>query len=100
MAMVTPTTHTCGFVTAAKFGVIRIDLNSSKDFGTGKETKCSFAIANELPVEIKTSFKTIPAITAISAPGTNFNFFKKGTFSQAINITNETNEITTAPKWM
>jgi hypothetical protein len=28
----------------------------------------------------------MPEITAINAPGINFNFFKKGTLSQAINI--------------
>jgi hypothetical protein len=38
------------------------------------------------PDKIKISFSTMPEITAINAPGINFNFFKKGTLSQAINI--------------
>jgi len=98
MAIVTATTQTCGFVIAAKFGVTRIDLNSSKDFGTGKETKCSFAIAKELPVDIKNSFNNTPKITATSAPGTNFSLFKNGTLSQEIKTASEIAEIKTAPK--
>jgi hypothetical protein len=43
------------------------DFSSSKDVGIGNETKCSLDIANELPDEMKISFKTIPATTAIKA---------------------------------
>ncbi|MNE26124.1 hypothetical protein D3C80_1194750 [compost metagenome] len=98
MAIVIATIQTCGFATAVKSGVIIIDLKSSKDFGTGKETKCSFAIAKVLPVDTNISFKTTPAITATKAPGTSFILFKNGTLSQANKITNETAETTTAPK--
>jgi hypothetical protein len=55
-----------------------------------------FEIAKELPDKIKISFSTMPEITAINAPGINFNFFKKGTLSQAINIS-DTTVITTDP---
>src|SRR6188768_3839066 len=42
IAIVIPTTQTCGFVNPAKLGVTIIALNSSNDDGTGNETKCSF----------------------------------------------------------
>jgi hypothetical protein len=45
---------------------------------------------------MKISFKTIPATTAIKAPGTNFNFFKRY-FIHEIRMIKETNVITIAP---
>ena len=86
MAMVNPITQTLGLVKPEKLGVTMICLNSSNEEGIGNETKCSFAIANELPETVKISFKTTPSITATSAPGINFNFLRKGTLSHIINI--------------
>jgi hypothetical protein len=60
-----------------KLGVITIAFNSSKEVGTGNVTRCAFEIAKELPDKIKISFSTMPEITAINAPGINFNFFKR-----------------------
>ena len=99
MAMVKPTIHTFGLVIPEKLGVTIICLNSSRLEGTGKETKCSFAIANELPDAIKNSFKTTPKITAINAPGINFNFFKKENLSQAIKIARDKRLIIIEPNW-
>ena len=100
MAMVSPTIQTFGLVIPEKSGVTMICLNSSIDEGTGKETKCSLAMANELPDEMKSSFNITPRITAISAPGINFNFLKKGTLSQAIRMVKEMAAITIDPNCM
>jgi hypothetical protein len=61
---------------ARKIRVITIAFNSSKEVGTGNVTRCAFEI-KELPDRIKISFSTMPEITAINAPGINFNFFKR-----------------------
>jgi hypothetical protein len=45
--------------------------------GTGKETKCSFAITNELPDAIKTSFKQHPALP-LQVAQEPLTFFEKG----------------------
>jgi hypothetical protein len=41
----------------------------------------------ELPDRIKISFSTMPEITAINAPGINFNFFKRNFIPSDILVT-------------
>ena len=97
IAMVNPTIQTFELVNPDKFGVVKIFLNSLKLLGIGKLTKCSFPMANELPVLIKNSFKTTPKITATSAPGINFNFFRNGNLSHNIRINKDIIVIIIAP---
>lgn len=46
---------------------------------------------------MKNSFTSMLTITAISAAGTNFNFFRNSTLVQAINIIKEITVIITDP---
>src|SRR6478672_108576 len=97
-AMVAPTIQTLELESAVKSGVTIMLVNSANDVGTGRLTKWSFNTVRLLLDWIKSSFRTMLMITAISAGGTNFIFFRTSTLFHRIRMASDKAQIKTDPK--
>ena len=95
IAIVAPKIQTFGLVNPEKSGKVTRFFKSSADWGTGRFTKCSFAISNDVP--LNSSLSAIPATTATNAPGSIFNFLRTETLSQVSKMARETKVTIIAP---